>query len=287
MKTYQKLLIGIASATLAIGSLNAAPLYTLNMSSDGTGDFVEAQIGQIGDMGSATNVFSFDGTNNRYQLSDIYGREATYRLGSAGSTANSFSGDTYVSMSYNYMPSSPITSDPSTAFVILGLRQNPSKNAALNSNTYPVYQLVLDQGVLSMNRNWGYNNTTIFDSYTLSAGEISSTDSYRMDLSAVDVGINAFGTIVDLEASLYQNGSLVKKLTFTDTPTETAGEKAGASIASGFVSLGAGQGSNNQGNPLGIYVTDFQIASSPIPEPSSLALLAAAGLGLLAMRRRR
>ena len=232
MKTIPTVLAAFGSA-LAAFSLHSQTIYDLDMGSDGTGDFVEAQIGRFGDTGgSDSQVFSFDSGNNRYQLSDVFGREATYRLDSViGGGSPNISGNTYVSMSFDYFGDvgSGNSADPNHAFVAIGLRQNPNKATAKADNTYPLYYLLLDQGEFLMVRKWGYDNSTgqtTLGSYTLQASEISSTDSYRMDFSAVDTGTNSFGTIVDLEASLYQNGTLLSTLSVTDTPTAVEGENA-------------------------------------------------------------
>ena len=151
-------------------------------------------------------------------------------------------------------------------------------------NTYPTYRVLLAGGNFTLQKNYSFNGTTDVGTYTLGS-TLGSTNVYQMDLSAVDIGVNGFGKIVSLTASLYENGGLLQSLSYTDTPTQNYGPTAGASIGSGYIGMYAGEAGISTGTFRGISISQFSVG---VPEPSVFALvgMAAAALGLACRRKR-
>jgi len=262
---------------------NASLLYSLDMSSDNTDDFNQrVQMGRLGGDNFASLNFVHD--TDRYLLQGRYGAGVGLSLNQGG-TSGVYTGDTEVSMTFTYTGNTtvngdPVSADPSNTLVGLSLRGLKGGDASntFTTNNYPIYYAHIQQGVFSMVKKWGFNDTTeqsTLASYTLQAGEISNSDTYRFSFGTFDDGAN-----VNIIANLYQNNSLISSLSYLDD-----GSVGGGPFTSGYVGLLVLQSGINTNDFMGIEMTSFAVA---IPEPSTLVLLGMAGLAsVMVLRKRR
>ncbi len=282
MKTQKALFTACLLSALAGGMLHAQTLYTLDMTQDDTGDFNQrVQIGRIGS--DNLNALNFVHNTNTYTLQGRYGTGVGLALNQGG-TAGVYSGDTEVSLTFNYsgtadIGGNPTDADPSNTIVGLSLRgaKGGDASSTFTTNNYPIYYSLIQENVFSIVKKWGYSDTTeesTVGTYTLQGSEISSSDSYRFVFGAFDQGSN-----VSIVASLYQENSLVKTLSYLDD-----GTTGGGPFTSGYIGMIVGESGINTNEYMGIELNSYTVA---IPEPSSMALLAGALAGLLVMRRRR
>lgn len=274
------------TALLSIGLLpfaSATLLYSLDMTSDNTAHFYKpVQIGRLG--GDRADRVNFEHLTNTYLLQTTNGSGAAMALNQGG-VDGVYSGDTQVALSFQYagtitVNSEPVNADPSNTIVALSLRGAKGGDADGNyaSNNYPIYYAMVREGEFSMVKKWGFNNDTqqsTLGSYTLQAGEISTTDNYRFTFGTFDQGSD-----VNVVANLYQNDTLISSLSYLDD-----GSVGGGPFMSGYVGLYAAQsGYSNHSGYMGIEMDSFTVA---IPEPSTLMLMGLAGLAGLAVLRKR
>jgi hypothetical protein len=266
--------VALTAALSATG--RGATLYSLDASQDATGDFRLAQIGNnIGGEGEqAHQNFSHNASDSALELTGRYNQDRTVVLDVPLDTPPSgwlpgyIAGDVAVAMTFGYANSS----SASNSDVILSLRQavgNTSSGAGFN--TYPNYFVrLLDNETFTLNRYSGYS--TIVELASQSISGLSGSSSYDLTFSAIDDG----GSVV-LTAELFEDGSSRRKLSFTDS----------SPIAGGYVGIGGGQGSVNNGTFEGILVSGFDVSTvAAVPEPASLGLLFAAAAMACVCRRR-
>ena len=273
------------AALLSIGLLpfvSASLLYSLDMTSDNTADFNKrVQIGRIGS--DNFNAGNFVYQTDTYLLQGRFGNGVPLALNQGG-TAGVYSGDTQVSLTFTYagtttLSGEPAPADPSNTIVAISTRGAKGGDAldTWTANNYPIYYGLIQEGVFSIVKKWGFDNTTqqsTLGSYALQAGEISSTDNYRFTFGTFDQGSD-----VNVFARLYQNDSLISSLSFLDD-----GTVGGAPFTSGYVGLHAGQSGYNTGDFMGIEIDSFTVS---IPEPGTLALVVLSGLSMLLVFRRK
>ncbi len=236
----------------------AAPLYSLDMTQDDTGDFRLAQIGNtFGGEGSQANQnVIYNATDDVYQLTGRYNQDRTLVLTvpldtppTPGDPDGYISGDVALSMTFEYV------NDAGNSDVVVSLRQNVGNtDKGAGSNTYPNYYVrILDNSTFELRKFTAFNDTTLLDSLSITPASGSSV--YSLNFSALDNGAN-----VDLSAELFEGSTSRGSLSFTDTSGVLAG---------GYVGIGAGQGSVNNGTFEGIEISSMVVT---IPEPSTLAL---------------
>ncbi len=240
-----------------------------------TNDFRYALIGTFGSVTGANNAAYW--TNNALRLEGRYGQWASRSLavsGSGASTDGRYSNDVSATFAFTY------TTNSSSTNVVVGFGLDTFTNAGVN--TYPTYRLVIATNALVLQKQAGFSTATNYTATGLPL--LGSTNVYRVTFGAFNLGTNAYGKIVDLTASLYENGSLVAELNYTDTPTSSANQNLGTSLAGGYIGIAAGQGPQNTGTFYGINLTGLVVA---IPEPSAFLLLVAGLGGFVALRHAR
>lgn len=248
--------------------------YITDFASNVSSDFVHAQIAQKGSTTSPHQIIDF--TGGELNINSRYNQQAATILIASGDSSGGFDGyytDSITTLDFQYNSAS------APERVLVGLASRLSKTPG-QVNNYPVYQAEL-AGDLSPSSlvnfrliKWtNYNTFTVLDTVTFAGGTamLGGSANYSLEFSVIG------DTTVDLTAELWENGSLLDTLSFTDTTSPIAG---------GWSGIYAGQYSDdnsyNSNVFEGVDISNFSL----VPEPGSLILLGA-GSFLLATRRRR
>lgn len=240
-----------------------------------TSDFRYAMIGTFGSSPNGNNTSYW--ANGALRLEGRYAQQNPLYLkvtGSGSATDGYYSNDVSATFAFTYTANSW----SSNTYVAFGLDTFGNTGA----NTYPTYRFVVATNTLLLQKQAGYSSFTNYA--TASVATLGSNNVYQFNFSAFNLGTNSFGKIVDVTASLYQNGSLIAALSTTDTPTSSASQNLGTSLGGGYIGLAAGEGGINTGTFRGIDLTSLIVT---IPEPSAFLLLVAALGGFATTRRTR
>jgi hypothetical protein len=259
-----------AALSLSIPSLSAAVFLDFNSAASFDHNFYRA--GGTGDAYWDTNrIIKGDDLNGA--VSYIYNSSATGGSGGTGGTAGGETKDTFENfrIQADYRINSLGSSATSLGYYV-------KTNDALNSGYVVVFRLAdggasgnIDMRVFGPNTTMSATGTLLSASQTIAATSTISTSTYytiRLDVLDVEGAVKFIGSVWTTSGT--QIGNTVEYTHSGGTAITGAGQVG--------LRIGTGVGSSNRA-----AIDNFRI--DPIPEPSTIALLAP--LAGLALRRRR
>jgi hypothetical protein len=219
-----------------------------------TNDFQYAQIGEMGSAPTANNRMFV--TNGILRLDGAYAQQVSryLRVSDDGSGLNDgrYTQSVTASVTFTYF-----NGDSTNVAFIMGMRSYTNAGA----HNRPTYRALITNNVFALHKV--YDSAYPIDIYTnLGSFAISenlgSTNVYQLNFAAVDTGTNAWGDIVDVTASLYENGVLLSSHNFLDIPATKSTYNISNSYDDGFIGIAAGATTTNN-VARGINVSAFRV----------------------------
>ena len=247
--------------------------YAANLGSSGIlNDFRYAAVGSWGSVPQMQINWTY--TNNAIRLGgrfqNVGGRYLNLSDDGNGANDGRYRTNVFVSMTFRYYSGDSKIPTSSNTMVCLGLRSQTN----INFRNTPTYRAAITSNVFVIHKEFSWSATNlVLASYILPDYIGTTANVYRLAFSVEEQGTNTFGEILNLRASLYENGSLVQTLQCQDVPTNSALGNAGSTPKEGYIGIGAGQLWTNTNDSAwrGVEISEFVVKSDP--ELARLSLL--------------